>query len=57
VEGASEYEIFRGTSESQLDSIQIVYVPHTTDVPDSPGTYYYAVLAKTEGGLEVVFNP
>lgn len=65
VEGASEYEVFRGISESQLDSIQIVYVPHTTDVPDSSGTYYYAVLAKTQGGLEsprsapvgVVFNP
>jgi len=65
VEGASEYEVFRGINESQLDSIQIVYVPHTTDVPDSSGTYYYAVLAKTQGGLEsprsapvgVVFNP
>jgi fibronectin type 3 domain-containing protein len=65
VEGASEYEVFRGINESQLDSIQIVYVPQTTDVPDSAGTYYYAVLAKTEGGLEsprsapvgVVFNP
>jgi fibronectin type 3 domain-containing protein len=65
VEGASEYEVFRGEDINQLSAIQTVYVSHTTDVPESAGTYYYAVLAKTVGGLEsprsapvgVDFNP
>ena len=67
VEGAAEYSIFRGTDINELVLNQTVYVPDTTatDQPDSAGTYYYAVLAKTQGGLEsprsapvgVVFNP
>lgn len=65
VEGASEYDVFRGTNVNELVAIQTVYVSQTTDVPDSAGTYYYAVLAKTQGGLEsprsapvgVDFNP
>jgi len=65
VEGASEYEVFRGVNINDLIVIQTVYLSQTTDVPDSAGTYYYAVLAKTQGGLEsprsapvgVDFNP
>ena len=45
--------------------IQTVYDTNTTDVPESGGTYYYAVAARTQGGLEsprsapvvVEFNP
>jgi hypothetical protein len=67
VEGAAEYKIFRGVNIDDLIANQTVYHPDTTatDQPDSAGTYYYAVLAKTQGGLEsprsapvgVVFNP
>ncbi len=65
VEGASEYDILRGANQSNLDLIQTVYSTGTTDAPDSAGTYYYAVTAKTPGGLEspvsapveVVFGP
>jgi len=52
VEGASEYDVYRGTSENQLDLIQTVYSPECTDAPSTGGTYYYAVTAKTQGGLE-----
>ena len=52
VTGASEYDVYRGTSENQLVLVQTVYSPECTDAPSSGGTYYYAVTAKTEGGLE-----
>ena len=52
VEGASEYDIYRGISENQLELIQTVYSPECTDAPAIGGTYYYAVTAKTQGGLE-----
>ncbi|UCE67040.1 MAG: hypothetical protein JSU85_03240 [Candidatus Zixiibacteriota bacterium] len=65
IEGASEYEVFRGVDVNNLIAIQTVYLSEATDVPDSAGTYYYAVLARTQGGLEsprsapvgVDFNP
>ena len=67
VEGAEEYTIFRGTDINNLIVNQTIYAPDTaaTDQPGSAGTYYYAVLAKTIGGLEsprsapvgVDFNP
>jgi fibronectin type 3 domain-containing protein len=65
IEGANEYEVYRGINVNNLVAIQTVYLPQTTDVPDSAGTYYYAVLARTQGGLEsarsapvgVDFNP
>jgi len=52
VEGASEYDVFRGPSETQMELLQTVYLPNTTDAPSVGGTYYYAVLARTQGGLE-----
>ncbi|MEE9552824.1 MAG: hypothetical protein V3W18_00900, partial [candidate division Zixibacteria bacterium] len=52
VEGASEYDVYRGTSENQLDLIQTVYSPECSDAPIAGDTYYYAVTAKTQGGLE-----
>lgn len=52
VVGASEYDVYRGTSPEDLQIIQTVYDIGATDAPDAPGTYYYAVTAKTQGGLE-----
>jgi fibronectin type 3 domain-containing protein len=52
VVGASEYDVYRGTSPEDLDIIQTVYDTGATDAPDAAGTYYYAVTAKTQGGLE-----
>ena len=65
VEGASEYDIYRGENPGDMVLIQTVYDTNTTDVPESGGTYYYAVAARTQGGLEsprsapvvVEFNP
>ncbi len=65
VEGAAEYDLFRGISDANLDVIQTIYISNATDVPDSADTYYYAVRARTQGGLEsptsgpvaVVFSP
>lgn len=52
VQGAAEYDVYRGTSEIELDLIQTVYSPECTDAPSTGGTYYYAITAKTEGDLE-----
>jgi fibronectin type 3 domain-containing protein len=52
VTGASEYDVYRGLSPDVMELIQTVYAPECTDAPDSGGTYYYAVAAITQGGLE-----
>lgn len=52
VVGASEYDVYRGASPEDLEIIQTVYDTGATDAPDTAGTYYYAVTAKTQGGLE-----
>ncbi len=52
VVGASEYDVYRGASPENLEIIQTVYDTGATDAPDAAGTYYYAVTAKTQGGLE-----
>jgi len=52
VDGAAAYDIYRGPSEIEMSLIQTVYLPACTDAPDTGGTYYYAVTAKTQGGLE-----
>ena len=52
VTGASEYDVYRGTSPENLEINQTVYDTGATDAPDTAGTYYYAVTAKTHGGLE-----
>ena len=50
--GASEFDVYRGASPDDLEIIQTVYDTAATDAPDTAGTYYYAVTAKTRGGLE-----
>ncbi len=52
VNGASEYDVYRGTSPDDLEIIQTVYDTDATDAPNTAETYYYAVTAKTRGGLE-----
>ncbi len=52
VTGASEYDVYRGTSPENLEINQTVYDTGATDAPDTAETYYYAVTAKTRGGLE-----
>jgi fibronectin type 3 domain-containing protein len=52
VEGASEYDVFRGDGPDEMVLIQTVYDTATTDAPETGGTYFYAVAARTEGGLE-----
>ncbi len=67
VTGASEYNIYRSLSISDPAPLltQTVYAAEASDIPDSAGTYYYSVSAKTRGGLEsaksapivVIFDP
>lgn len=65
VSGASSYDLYRGTSVDSMELIQTLYNYQASDTPPGAGTYYYAVLAKTRGGLPsplcppitVVFNP
>lgn len=52
VAGTSEYDVYRGTNPDELEIIQTVYDTGATDAPDDAGIYYYAVTAKTQGGLE-----
>jgi fibronectin type 3 domain-containing protein len=52
VVGASEYDVYRGTNPDELEIIQTVYDIGATDAPADAGIYYYAVTAKTQGGLE-----
>jgi fibronectin type 3 domain-containing protein len=52
VEGASEYDVYRGDSPDIMVLIQTVYDTAATDAPEAGGTYFYAVAARTQGGLE-----
>jgi fibronectin type 3 domain-containing protein len=46
-----EYQIFRGTSPSNLIQLGVTNKPSYTDYPLTPGTtYYYAVQAEDIGG-------
>ncbi len=48
---AASYDLYRGTSPDNLTLNQTVYTNTATDTPPGAGTYYYAVLARTRGGL------
>ncbi len=53
LEGASKYNIFRGTSRNNLVWINYVIGDCAVyDTPPSEGWYFYAVTGETEGGLE-----
>jgi fibronectin type 3 domain-containing protein len=52
VEGASSYDVYRGTSPDSMVLIQTVYDVGASDAPNHGGVYYYSLVAKTEGGLE-----
>jgi fibronectin type 3 domain-containing protein len=52
VEHAASYDLYRGTNINNLELNQTVYTDQATDTPDSAGTYFYAVRAKTQGGLQ-----
>jgi hypothetical protein len=52
VNGASSYDVYRGNTPDDLILVVTVYTDTATDTPDQAGTYYYAVVARTVGGLE-----
>jgi hypothetical protein len=51
VDDAASYEVYRGTSPDSMALNQTVYTNSATDTPPGAGDYYYAVLARTRGGL------
>jgi fibronectin type 3 domain-containing protein len=65
VDGAYNYDVYRGTNTDSMTIIQTAYASEASDTPPAAGTYYYAVVAKTRGGLAspmcppvaVVFTP
>ncbi len=52
VTGAASYDVYRGTNPDNMILNQTVYLPSASDTPPESGSYYYAVSAKTVGGLE-----
>jgi fibronectin type 3 domain-containing protein len=52
VEYAVEYDVYRGADTNHMILNQTVYTPTASDTPDSAGSYYYGIVARTQGGLE-----